>query len=68
MTTEFKQVERLNGHNQQQGRENRVDYHCYLDKSITIQRAENVTIVSTRDKTTGMVSTETFFGDSPYGD
>jgi hypothetical protein len=37
------------------------------DKSITIQRTQNVTIVSTRDKITGKVSTETFYGDSPYG-
>jgi hypothetical protein len=37
------------------------------DESITIQRTQNVTIVTKRDRTTGKVSTETFFGDSPYG-
>jgi hypothetical protein len=37
------------------------------DKSITIHRTQNVTIVSTRDKTTGKVTTKTFYGDSPYG-
>jgi hypothetical protein len=36
------------------------------DKSITIQRTQNVTIVTKRDRTTGKVTTETFFGDSPY--
>jgi hypothetical protein len=37
------------------------------DKSITINRTPNVTIVSTRDRNTGKVSTETFIGDSPFG-
>jgi hypothetical protein len=37
------------------------------DKSITINRIHDVTIVSTRDRITGKVTTETFFGDSPYG-
>jgi len=30
------------------------------DESITIQRTQNVTIVTTRDRNTGKVSTETF--------
>jgi len=37
------------------------------DPSVTINRIHDVTIVSTRDRNTGEVSTETFFGDSPYG-
>jgi hypothetical protein len=37
------------------------------DTSITINRIHDVTIVSTRDRNTGTVSTETFTGDSPYG-
>jgi len=37
------------------------------DTSITINRIHDVTIVSTRDRITGEVTTETFFGDSPYG-
>ena len=37
------------------------------DESITIQRSQNVTIVTTRDRNTGKVSTEMFYGDSPYG-
>jgi hypothetical protein len=37
------------------------------DRSITINRIHDVTIVSTRDRNTGKVTSETFFGDSPYG-
>ena len=37
------------------------------DESITIQRTANVTIVNTRDRNTGKVSTDIFYGDSPYG-
>jgi hypothetical protein len=35
------------------------------DKSSTITRINDVTIVTTRDRDRG--STETFVGDSPYG-
>jgi hypothetical protein len=37
------------------------------DTSITINRIHDVTIVSTLDRNTGAVTTETFVGDSPYG-
>lgn len=37
------------------------------DKSITINRIHDVTIVTTRDRSTGKATTETFIGDSPYG-
>jgi hypothetical protein len=37
------------------------------DTSITINRIQDVTIVSTRDRNTGTVTTEAFIGDSPYG-
>jgi hypothetical protein len=37
------------------------------DKVVTINRINNVTTVSTRDRNTEKSSTETFFGDSPYG-
>ena len=37
------------------------------DTSITINRMHDVTIVSTRDRITGNVTSEKFFGDSPYG-
>jgi hypothetical protein len=37
------------------------------DKSVTINRINNVTTINERDRTTGKVSTEIFIGDSPYG-
>ncbi len=37
------------------------------DKMIVINRLRNITTVSVRDRNTGQVSTETFFGDSPFG-
>ena len=37
------------------------------DTSITINRIHDVTVVSTRDRNTRTVTTETFNGDSPYG-
>ncbi len=43
-----------------------LDVAILNDKSITINRIHDVTIVSTRDRNTGTVTTETFIGDSPY--
>lgn len=37
------------------------------DKTVTINRLNDVTTVTTQDRTTGKCSTETFFGDSPFG-
>jgi hypothetical protein len=37
------------------------------DKSVTINRLNDVTTVTVRDRNTGEVSSETFFGDSPFG-
>lgn len=37
------------------------------DKSIVINRLRDVTTVTTRDSSTGNLSSETFFGDSPFG-
>jgi hypothetical protein len=37
------------------------------DKTVTINRLNDVTTVSVRDRNTGKVSSETFFGDSPFG-
>lgn len=37
------------------------------DQSITINQIHDVTIVSTRNRNTGEVTTEAFIGDSPYG-
>jgi hypothetical protein len=37
------------------------------DKAVTINHLNDVTTVTTQDRTTGKVSSETFFGDSPFG-
>ncbi len=37
------------------------------DKSIVINRIRDLTTVMVRDRNTGKVTTETFFGDSPFG-
>jgi hypothetical protein len=37
------------------------------EKSITINRIHDVTIVTTLDRITDKATTETFIGDSPYG-
>jgi hypothetical protein len=37
------------------------------DKSVTINRSRDVTIVSTLDRNTGKASTEIIVGDSPFG-
>jgi hypothetical protein len=37
------------------------------DKSVTINRLNDVTTVTVRDRNTGKVTTETIFGDSPFG-
>ena len=37
------------------------------DRSVIINRIRDVTTVSVRDRNTSKVSTETFFGDSPFG-
>ena len=37
------------------------------DKSVTINRLNDVTTVTVRDRNTGKVTSETFFGDSPFG-
>jgi hypothetical protein len=37
------------------------------DESITINSLHDVTTVTKLDRITGKVTTETFFGDSPFG-
>jgi hypothetical protein len=44
-----------------------MDVAVSAEKVVTIQRAHDVTIVNTRDRTTGEVKAEIFYGDSPYG-
>jgi hypothetical protein len=44
-----------------------LDIAISNDKSITINRLNDVTTVTVRDRNTGKVTSETFFGDSPLG-
>jgi len=37
------------------------------EKTVTINRLGDVTTISVRDRNTGKVDSETFFGDSPFG-
>jgi hypothetical protein len=37
------------------------------EKTVTINRLNDVTTVTTLDRNTGKVSSETFVGDSPFG-
>jgi len=37
------------------------------ERTVTINRLHNVTTVVVRERNTGKVSSETFFGDSPFG-
>jgi hypothetical protein len=37
------------------------------NKSVTINRLDDVTTVTIRDRNTVKVTSETFFGDSPFG-
>jgi hypothetical protein len=37
------------------------------DKTVTINRLNDVTTVIVRDRNTSKVTSETFFGDSPFG-
>jgi hypothetical protein len=37
------------------------------DKTVTINRLRDVTTITERDRNTGKVTTETFYGDSPFG-
>jgi hypothetical protein len=54
----------INNHGEKIGS---LTHAVFRDTSITINRIHDVTIVSTRDRNTGKVVTETFIGDSPYG-
>jgi hypothetical protein len=55
----------INNHGEKIGS---LDVAVSNDKSITINRLNDVTTVITRDRNTGKVSSETFVGDSPYGE
>jgi hypothetical protein len=44
-----------------------LDIAISNDRSVTINRLNDVTTVTVRDRNTGKVTSETFFGDSPFG-
>jgi len=37
------------------------------ERTVTINQLNDVTTVTVRERNTGRVSSETFFGDSPFG-
>jgi hypothetical protein len=45
-----------------------LDVAISNDKNVTINRLNDVTTVTVRDRISGKVSSETFIGDSPYGE
>jgi hypothetical protein len=44
-----------------------LDIAISKDKSVTINRLNDVTNINVRDRHTGNVTSDTFFGDSPFG-
>jgi hypothetical protein len=44
-----------------------LDIASSNDRSVTINRLNDVTTVIVRDRNTGKVSSETLVGDSPFG-
>jgi hypothetical protein len=44
-----------------------LDIAISNDRSVTINRLNDVTTVIVRDRNTGKVSSETLVGDSPFG-
>lgn len=45
-----------------------LDVAISSDRVVTINRLRDTTTVTVRDRNTGKVSSETFFGDSPFGE
>ena len=45
-----------------------LDVAISNDKNVTINRLNDVTTVTVRDRISGKVSSEPFIGDSPYGE
>jgi hypothetical protein len=48
-------------------RKGSLDVAISSEKTVTINRLNDVTTVTVRDRDTGKVTSETFFGDSPFG-
>jgi hypothetical protein len=44
-----------------------LDVAISSERTVTINRLNDVTTVTSRDRNTGKATTETFIGDSPYG-
>lgn len=44
-----------------------LDVAVSSEKTVTINRLNDVTTVTVRDRNTGKVTSETFVGDSPFG-
>jgi len=45
----------------------RIDTRVSRDRVVTVHETRNVTIITTRDRNTGKVKTETFIGESRFG-
>jgi hypothetical protein len=45
----------------------RIDTSVSRDRVVTVHQTRNVTIITTRDRNTGKVKSETLIGESPFG-
>jgi hypothetical protein len=66
-TAQIRQEERMGYINNQGEKIGSLTVAIGKEKTVTINRLNDVTTVTTQDRTTGKFSTETFFGDSPFG-
>jgi len=45
----------------------RIDTSVSRDRVVTVHETRNVTIITTRDRNTGKVKSDTLIGESPFG-
>ena len=45
----------------------RIDQSFSKDKSVNVHELRNITTITTRDRNSGKVETETLVGESPFG-
>jgi hypothetical protein len=45
----------------------RLDTSVSRDRVVTVHEIRNITTITTRDRNTGKVKTETLIGESPFG-
>ena len=45
----------------------RLDTSVSRDQVVTVHEIRNITTITTRDRNTGKVKTETLIGESPFG-